>query len=246
MASPATQRLTPWGYSDERAGSFSCSHSQMRWLTSPRLCCEEIWMGPTTRPPWASSTKMRILPRRIWSCSYRLFSCSRCFCLCASIAADCLVSCSRAELARSSPTHRSACIWLWTSVWTPPRSCVRKMRLMAMPFMSGNATSWRSFTAFGTSFDRCAFAAVIAWIFSSTRASLRFSSRFSLMTCSFFLQRTHSSSTWSCQSFIMVSWRWYHSSLNSLMASISLSSSTSMIDCSSVLFTSTSRIGSTS
>mmetsp|Transcript_37179 Transcript_37179/g.100627 ORF Transcript_37179/g.100627 Transcript_37179/m.100627 type:complete len:223 (-) Transcript_37179:321-989(-) len=117
---------------------------------------------------------------------------------------------------------------------------------MAWPRMSGKATSCSSETALGTTRTRCCFAALMAWILSSTCASRIFSARFSATIASLACQRSHSSSTCFCQSFIILSWRWYHSSLKTFICSSSCSSSTSISDCSNVLLTMTSRMGSTS
>mmetsp|Transcript_9419 Transcript_9419/g.28018 ORF Transcript_9419/g.28018 Transcript_9419/m.28018 type:complete len:240 (-) Transcript_9419:307-1026(-) len=133
-----------------------------------------------------------------------------------------------------------------TSFWTSPSSEGRKRRSMAMLLQSGNAVSWIEVTAAGTIWARCCFAAAMDWILRSTCASRFFSSRLRAMSASFSCQRAHSSCTCSSQSLAMVVWRWYQLLLKSFMVAISCSSSTSIIDCSSVLLTRTSRIGSTS
>mmetsp|Transcript_144811 Transcript_144811/g.403490 ORF Transcript_144811/g.403490 Transcript_144811/m.403490 type:complete len:236 (+) Transcript_144811:329-1036(+) len=207
----------------------------------------EIWMGPTgTFLPPPRSTCIRILPWRIWLCSMTLRSISRVFSLCTASPLACAATWSRTSGVTSSSTCCWARLMLCTSCWTWPRSCGKKRRLMARPRVSGKATSCKSLMALGTTRERCCFAALIAWIFSRTRASRCFSARLTSTILSFACQRCHSSSTCSCHSLIIASCRLYHSSLNSFICSNSCSSSTSMSDCSKVLLTITSRIGSTS
>mmetsp|Transcript_85349 Transcript_85349/g.265301 ORF Transcript_85349/g.265301 Transcript_85349/m.265301 type:complete len:317 (+) Transcript_85349:336-1286(+) len=208
---------------------------------------EEIWIGPTgtLRPP-PTSTWIRILPWRICVSSRTLRSISLVLSLCAAKPRACASKRFRTSGATISSTCRSARFKAPSSCWTWPKSCGRKIWLIAWPRMSGKATSWRSWMALGTTRERCCFAALIAWILSSTRASRLFSSRFCPTIRSFSSQRPHSSSTCLCHSCIIRSWRLYHSSLNCLICSSSCSSSTSMRDCSRVLLTMTSRMGSTS
>mmetsp|Transcript_76592 Transcript_76592/g.212772 ORF Transcript_76592/g.212772 Transcript_76592/m.212772 type:complete len:204 (-) Transcript_76592:322-933(-) len=126
------------------------------------------------------------------------------------------------------------------------KSCGTKTRFMATAFASGKATSAKSLTAFGTRFAKCCSAAAIAWILSNTLASRFFSSRFFARISSFLRHRTSSSATWASISSAIFSCRLYQSPLKRAICSISCSSSVSMIDCSKVLFMSTSRMGSTS
>mmetsp|Transcript_72592 Transcript_72592/g.216678 ORF Transcript_72592/g.216678 Transcript_72592/m.216678 type:complete len:227 (-) Transcript_72592:499-1179(-) len=204
-------------------------------------------MGPTgTLRPLPRSTWMRILPCRICVSSKALRSSSTVCSLCAARPRACASWRSRTTGAITSSTCRWARFMDSSSCWTCPRSCGRKTWLMACPLMSGKATSCSSWMALGTTCARCCFAALIAWIFSSTRASRRFSSRLSATMRSFSRQRAHSASTCICHSRTMRSCRLYHSSLKSFICSSSCSSSTSIKDCSRVLLTMTSRIGSTS
>mmetsp|Transcript_81970 Transcript_81970/g.240641 ORF Transcript_81970/g.240641 Transcript_81970/m.240641 type:complete len:309 (+) Transcript_81970:321-1247(+) len=204
-------------------------------------------MGPTgtLRPP-PRSTWMRILPWRICVSSSTLRSISAVFSRCAARPWAWRARRSRTRGATMSSTCLCALFKEPNSSCTWPRSWGRNTWLMAWPLMSGKATSWRSEMALGTTRERCCFAALMAWIFSSTRASRIFSSRLALTISSFSAQRSHSSSTCSCHSRIILACLLYHSSLKSFICSSSCSSSTSMSDCSKVLFTMTSRMGSTS
>mmetsp|Transcript_54994 Transcript_54994/g.131421 ORF Transcript_54994/g.131421 Transcript_54994/m.131421 type:complete len:275 (+) Transcript_54994:160-984(+) len=245
--SPPRRSTTPCGQPSAIRGSFSLSQVNTRSCSCSMASADDSWIGPTgTGLPVPSSMRIRILPRRICISSSRSFCTSALFARCASRpscqACCCLESPSAAMMSICCRARLSDA----TSCWTFWNKLGRKCLWIDRPRSSGKASSLKSSAAFGTMLAKCAFAACTAWIFSRTSASRCFCARCCARAASFSRQRTHSSSTCSCHAAIIFLCLSYHSSLKLCIVLSSCSSSTSMMDCSSVFITRTSRMGSTS